>query len=517
MSQNVGPCKLSRTPDGLVYTGDTLTYRITGLTAHNLDRLRVTLRANPPDAVGTFHVDTIDLYFSRAREGFAEACAKYLKAQQGLVMAELSLMIGALEAERIVMREKGEKAAAIPEMTEEEKKEALDMLKSKGLLDRIVIDFDGLGYIGEPHNKLLCYIATISRLMPDPLAVLILSRPGAGKTHLQETACKLVPPESAIQYTRLTGQALFYGDPNALRNKVMAIEEDEGMQAAMYSVKTLISSQKLSVAATRTDPKTGKMSVDEYTVYGPVVVFVSTTRPNGLDDETKRRFLVLTIDETDEQTKQILIAQRTRNSPRWYQTTADESIVTKLHHNMQRLLKPITVMVPDELKIEFPGGRLQMRHEQKKFYSLVKAITLLHQYQRKRGTTKRIDGSDTPCIFATQQDVNLAFEIGRAVFIRNIDDVSPTGRSLLTEIDKLVTEKYAEIKRVDPKRELLLSEIPFTRKELREETTWSETQIRVNIEPLVELGYLGKLAGRQGSACRYLMLDNGKDDPQLKL
>jgi len=47
------------------------------------------------------------------------------------------------------------------------------------------------------------------------------------------------------------------------------------MAEAMYSIKTLITSQKLSVAATRTDAKTGKLSVDEYTVYGPVVVMVS--------------------------------------------------------------------------------------------------------------------------------------------------------------------------------------------------------------------------------------------------
>ena len=40
---------------------------------------------------------------------FAEACAKYLKAQQSAVMAELSQIIAALEAERIAMREQGQR------------------------------------------------------------------------------------------------------------------------------------------------------------------------------------------------------------------------------------------------------------------------------------------------------------------------------------------------------------------------------------------------------------------------
>jgi len=508
--------RLSRNTEGLHFAGEALTYRITGLTPYNLDRMRVTLKATPPDRPLEFHIDTLDLYQSRARESFAETCTKYLKAQQGTVMAELSMLIATLEAERVAMRERSS-VQVIPPMDDKEKAEALEALKSKDLLKNVLSSFEALGYIGEKNNKLLCYIAAVSRLQNDPLAILILSRPGAGKTVLQETVCKLVPHESVIQYTRLTGQALFYREQNALKNKVLAIEEEEGMQSAMYSVKTMISSQKLSIASTRTDPRTGKLSVDEYTVSGPVVVFVSTTRPDGLDDETKRRFLILTIDESPEQTQNILAAQRTRNSPRWYQMTADESTITRLHHNMQRLLKPVTVLIPDDLKISFPAGRLQLRGEQSKFYSLVKAIALLHQYQRKSGTARRIDGTGVPCIYATQKDVDLAFELGRPVFVRNVDDVSPTGRALLTEIDKLTNEKYNEMKKTDSKKEILVSEVPFSRKELREQIGWSETQIRLNIEPLVELGYLGKLAGRQGSACRYVMLDNGKNDPLLDL
>jgi hypothetical protein len=489
-------------------------YRITGLTSYNLDRLRVTLKANPPDAAGTFHIDTVDLYNSRCREMFAEACAKYLKAQQGAVMAELSQIIAALEAERITMREKGN-AATIPAMSEAEKKEALETLKSKDLLKRIVDDFAAIGFIGERQNKLLGYIAGVSRLQPDPLALLVLSRSGAGKTSLQDSVCKFVPPEAAIQYTRMTGQSLFYRDQNALKNKVLAIEEEDGMREAMYSIKTLISSQKLSIAATRTDAKTGKFSVDDYTVTGPVVVMVSSTNPRALDDETKQRFLILTIDETPEQTRQILQAQITKNTFDWFQTTADESSVVKLHHTMQRLLKPLTVTFTRDLRLVWPYSRLQMRREQKKFVSLVKAITILHQYQRKTGTMKRLDGSKMEYVQATQADVDLALELGREAFARNVDDVSPTGRKLLAEIVLLVKEKYDDLRSNDPKSDLLMSGVPFNRKELRERIGWSETQVRDNIEQLVELGYTGKISGRQGSTFRYLLLDDGSADPEF--
>jgi hypothetical protein len=507
---------LQRTKDGLFCEGSALHYRITGLLPYNLDRLRVTVKAYKEDKPGEFYIDTLDLYQARSREEFADKCGQYLKAQPGLVLAELSQLIGLLEAERIALKENGNKPAAPAAMTEAEKKEALDVLKSKDLLRRIVADFEALGFIGEKHNKVLGYIAAVSRLLPDPLALLVLSRSGAGKTSLQDAVCKFVPPESVIQYTRMTGQSLFYRDQNSLKNKVLAIEEEEGMQEAMYSIKTLISSQKLSIVATRTDAKTGKFGVDEYTVTGPVVVMVSTTRPGGLDDETRQRFLILTIDEGREQTKSILQAQITKNMFDWYQATADESGITGLHHNMQRLLKPLTVTFSRDLRLAWPYGRLQMRREQRKFVSLVKAITILHQYQRKTGTMKRLDGSPMDYVQAAQKDVDLALELGREVFARNCDDVSPTGRALLAGIVDLVSEKHKIMVTQDHKSTLLLSEVPFNRKELRESLGWSETQVRDNVNQLVELGYLGQISGRQGSSFRYLLLDDGSADPVFR-
>ena len=58
---------------------------------------------------------------------------------------------------------------------------------------------------------------------------------------------------------------------------------------------------------------------------------------------------------------------------------------------------------------------------------------------------------------------------------------------------KLMQEKYDDMKTVGSKRDLLLSEIPFTRKELRERIGWSETQVRRNIDQLVEDGMVDEL------------------------
>ena len=134
-----------------------------------------------------------------------------------------------------------------------------------------------------------------------------------------------------------------------------------------------------------------------------------------------------------------------------------------------------------------------------------------------RANTVRPDGSKMEYVQATQKDIDTALELGREAFARNVDDVAPMGRTLLSEVIGLTKEKYDGIKEYDPKKEVLLSEVPFTRKELRERIGWSETQVRRNLDQLVELGYIGRLAGRQGSTFRYVLLDTGADDPTIEL
>lgn len=507
---------LNRREDGLHFEAPQLSYRVSGLVPYSLDRLRITLKAWKRDNGGHFHIDTLDLYNANARQTFTDACKISFKLADQDTGPELMMLIAHLEQERIRMKDEQLRPTVQP-MTDQEKKEALAALQDKNLMRRIVEDFDRLGIVGEENNKLIGYIGAVSRLLPDPLGVLILSRSGAGKTSIQDAVCKFIPEEALIQYTRLTGQSLFYREPNALKHKVLAIEEEDGMNEAIYSIRTLLSSQKLSIATTRADAKTGKFGVDEYTVYGPTVVMLSTTNPDTLDGETKQRFLILTIDESMEQTKRIMQMQRLRHTLGWKKMNMDEADILRLHHNMQRLLKPLDVRIPEAVKVKFPAYCLQSRRENSKFYSFLRAIALLHQYQRKQTKIKDQSGKTYDAILAEQRDADLALELGRDVFIRNLDDVTPPGRSLLLEITKLIDEKFQKVRADHPDVEIKPGDIHFTRKELRQRIGWSESQVRQNIEPLVELGYLGLLGGKHGATFRYILLDDGQNDPKLVL
>ncbi|CAB1055806.1 hypothetical protein D1BOALGB6SA_540, partial [Olavius sp. associated proteobacterium Delta 1] len=88
------------------------------------------------------------------------------------------------------------------------------------------------------------YIAAVSRKMEQPLSVMIQSRSAAGKSYLQDTVPSMVPEDDFVKYTRLTDQALFYKDKDSLKHKILAIEELDGMNGAVYSIRSIQSSKK---------------------------------------------------------------------------------------------------------------------------------------------------------------------------------------------------------------------------------------------------------------------------------
>ena len=121
-----------------------------------------------------------------------------------------------------------------PTMTPEEKDEALRLLRDPNLLDRIVADFD---VVGETTNKLVGYLAAVSRKLDQPLAIIIQSSSAAGKTSLMEAILAFVPPEDQVKYSAMTGQSLFYMGETDLKHKILAIVEEEGARAGQLRLE----------------------------------------------------------------------------------------------------------------------------------------------------------------------------------------------------------------------------------------------------------------------------------------
>src|SRR5690606_33865060 len=131
----------------------------------------------------------------------------------------------------------------------------------------------------------------------------------AGKSSLMDAVLRMIPEEERQAYSAMTGQSLFYMGETNLSHKILAIAEEEGAERASYALKLLQSEGELTIASTGKDPATGRLVTQECRVEGPVMIFLTTTALE-VDEEFLNRCLVLTVDETREQTEAIHARQR---------------------------------------------------------------------------------------------------------------------------------------------------------------------------------------------------------------
>ena len=261
-------------------------------------------------SAGAYHVDTFDVYSARHRSAYIKQAAQELAVDENLIKRDLGKVLLKLE-ELQDQQIKGTlaKQEKQPAMSDSEVKEALALLKEPALLDRILSDFNRCGVVGEETNKLVGYLAACSRKLERPLAVMVQSSSAAGKSSLMEAVLSFIPEEERIQYSAMTGQSLFYMGEQDLKNKILAIAEEEGAENTSYALKLLQSEGEVSIASTGKNATTGNLETQEYRVEGPVMLF-STTTAIDIDEELMNRCLVLSVDESREQTKAIHAAQR---------------------------------------------------------------------------------------------------------------------------------------------------------------------------------------------------------------
>ena len=96
-------------------------------------------------------------------------------------------------------------------------------------------------------------------------------------------------------------------------NFILAIAENEGALSAAYALKLLQSEGELTIASTAKDPQTGQLATRTYRVQGPVMLMLTTTAID-IDEELLNRCLVLTVNESREQTEAIHARQRQQQS-----------------------------------------------------------------------------------------------------------------------------------------------------------------------------------------------------------
>lgn len=415
-----------------------------------------------------FHVDTLDLQTDRQRAAFIKRAAEELGLKEDVirkVVGQVFLALERLQAEQI--RKALEPARHEVQLSAEERAEALALLEAPNLLERIVEDFDRCGLVGEENNKLIGYLAAVSRHLEAPLAVVVQSSSAAGKSTLMDAVLAFVPEEERIQFSAMTEQSLYYMGDMDLKHKVLAVVEEEGASRAAYALKLLQSEGALSIASTGKDPATGKLVTHQYRVEGPVMMFLTTTAID-IDEELLNRCLVLSVNEEREQTQAIHRLQREQQTLEGLVRRQERRDIIRRHQNAQRLLKPLFVVNPFVDELTFPDQLTRMRRDHMKYLTLIRSIALLHQHQRPVKSAPSPHGG-LSYIEATRKDIDTADRLMQELMRRSLDELPAQTRRLLGLVEEMVR---SDCRRLKVER----SDFRFSRRDVRTHTPAGATR-----------------------------------------
>jgi DNA primase len=481
----------------LMFTDPDVIYRVTPQPPYNSSRLKITLRAErrAPDGGPRplKYLDRCDLVSSRSRSETLRGISQKLSLDKETAELHLGFILDTSEdfVSCLAGGPADGSSEEVPVLTESEKLEALDFLRAPNLVRCLQDDMEALGYVGEEKGKLLLYMVGLSRKLENPLSAIIRSQSGAGKSGLASLITSLVPPEDVIHYSRVSAHALAYAGKDVFKRKLLAMEERVGGEAADYYIRILQSSHKIRQAVTVTDPSTGQMRMQEFEVEGPIA-YIETTTASFLNQENASRCFEIYLDESEAQTQRIHERQRMSREAMRLQRLNKEAICTR-HHNAQRMLEGIPIVIPYVRELTFPTRWLRTRRDNERFLCLIEASAFLHQHQRKKGSCRGPDGSEVVYVEANLDDYRLAYELAKDVLRDTLHELSISARELLDAAAKI--------------------EGAFTRRELRDIIGWSQRRIHEGIHELVDMEYLAAVSGSNGRAHQYTVVLNGGERP----
>ena len=389
-------------------------------------------------------------------------------------------------------------------LSEEDIKIGMEFLKSADLFEQIVDDMSVLGYVGEDLNKLLLYIAASSRILDDPISVMIISQSAAGKSLLIETLRKLLPAEDVIALTSLSDQALNYiGD---LLHKFLIMGEAVHNELIEHQIREMLSNKELSRLVTSKDEKTGKMKSENIVTKAIVSMAIGGTRYD-VNPENTSRFFIVNADETIEQTRRIHEKQKDKYSiERKYIKEDVIPDIIKKHQSAQRLLQKITIVNPFRSFLNFPDTTMRSRRDFDRFIDLIACVCFLRRYQKEIKDDGRFK-----YIECDLMDYEIAYKIMTA-------NVLP---ATMSDIPKSAIELYEGLRvmarELAKKENLKINEVSFTQREIREMTGFGHSWIKQNLSILVEFEYISLIRGNNRGERYFYRLKEDKAVSNLNL
>jgi hypothetical protein len=474
---------LTDNPELLTYLDNKLHITILGgIKLTGLDRLKVTLKLIRTDNKQNAFRHNLDLYNSIQTEQLVEKAGEALEVSTVEISTAINQLTTALENYRSERLEAMKpKQAEKKQLTEQERKAAIQYLKSPDLLSRTKQAIAQSGIIGEETNALIAYLTYTSRKRHTPLHLMCLGASGTGKTWLQERVSELMPEEDKLEITTLSMNAFYYFGKEELKHKLLLIEDLDGAESVLYPLRELQSKRKISKTVTLKDSK-GNLKTVTLNVEGPVCVSGCTTR-ESLYEDNANRCILLYMDNSQEQDKRVMDYQRKLSAGLIDQY--EERKVREQLKNVQRLLKPITVKNPYATYLNLPEAVFKPRRTMLLLLLFIETITYYHQYQRELKTD-----TDTgeQYIESTIEDIEAAFRLLETTLLKKSDELNDACRTFFERLKTLLKQNDTE---------------SFYSKEIRSAMRLSPSSLGRYLYELERMGYIKITRGNRYKGFEY--------------
>ncbi len=462
-----------------------------GIEKENLSRLKISMHIKSKRNKYKSFRDDVNLYSHIGTKKLIQNISEALELSTTIITKTITELTEELEAYRLEERQMQIKSM-LPkqyEMTQQEKQQALSLLKSKQLGKKTLELIQQSGLIGETKNGLLLYFLYTSRLMDEPLHAIIFGKSGSGKTYLQTKVSECLPEESVRTITSLTENTLYYSAKNFWKHKVLLIEDLEGVYNAFLPLREFMSKQSITKLTTDKDAK-GNNVQKLLTVEGPICVSGATTQGNIYEDNANRSFL-LHIDESSTHLNQVMEYQRRASAGIINKEEQDKN--KQLLKNAQRLLKKVKVINPYAFDLRIPDCVFKKLRTNTHYLKLIEIITFYNQYQRKWKKNQ----SGEYFIETTLKDIELANWLVKETLLRKSDELSGDIRHFFETIKEQVKQERTAV---------------FFAKDIRKSFRMHPMKLSRYLSQLEQRNYIKKISNRQ-SGYEYEILTF--DDYQL--
>ena len=345
----------------------------------------------------------------------------------------------------------------------------------------------------------MVFLAGVGGMLGEPIHLVIKGDSSGGKNTLANASLALLPEGTVLAISGLSPQALAYfgeGDEEGEKRieGVLMIDEAEGLQGAEYIIRQAMSEgrvARLTVGKGKSGAWEGKLLDVEVTAS-----IITTTTETALHRENQTRVFDLWIDESEEQTRHVLMMMADQAAGG--EPTEDVQVRLELWREALSLLEPLKVTIPfaHDLAESFPASQLRLRRDFGRVLSLVRILALLHQGQRLRLP----DGS----LIADLADYEVAYRLLQEVLEPTIQGLTPTALELCELHDEAAaTGGDGWVKRKELEREAGIRDIA------------SPNTVRKWCKQLSELGYWQGEPRGPFNAWYHRKLRDPKDEPVL--